>query len=401
MPLAEDLVYNMRRTFKFKAVVNKEVAKNCEQRLERCCELYNAALEQRIKAYKTPRKSLHKFGQMDEIPEIKKVLPEFKPVDTQCLQNVLERLDRVYQQFFRRVKSKKGKAGYPRFKSHKRYDSFTLKQSGWKLEGKYLHLTNIGTLKLRLSRPIQGTIKTVTVKRAANNTWFVCFSCDNVPAKEFPQTNKQIGIDVGISTFCTDSRGLKTSYPDHIGKKLKQLKIRQRRAAKKINYSKRQRKAYALIGKSYQNIVNAKEDFLHKLANYYIKNCAIIYVEDLEIPKMSHTAQLGNKLYNICWGKFFTYLTYKAEEAGRQIIKVNPAGTSQKCSKCGNVVPKTLKTRVHECKSCGLVLDRDLNASLNILRAGQTRQALGVDRKHLPEYLAKECQNATRGRYGL
>ncbi len=141
----------MRRTFQYRIQLSPETKANCIRWLEQCRLLYNLALEQRITVYRQQRKSLSLYTQQVELPELKEAFPDFKQVGSQCLQDVLERLDKAFKAFFHRVKQ--GKAGFPRFKSFGRYDSFTLKQSGWKLEGRYLDLARIGRLKLHLSRP--------------------------------------------------------------------------------------------------------------------------------------------------------------------------------------------------------------------------------------------------------
>lgn len=153
------------KCFKYKVKASKTTLAQAEQWLWRCQQLYNAALEQRITAYKRCGITLTRFDQNNELPELKAELPEFKAVGSQVLQDVMARLDKAMKAFIQRLKQKQGKAGFPRFKSRDRYDSFTLSQAGWKLLGKHLMIRGIGTFKLRLSRPIEGKIKTVTLRR--------------------------------------------------------------------------------------------------------------------------------------------------------------------------------------------------------------------------------------------
>jgi putative transposase len=365
----------VRKTFLYRATINKQSEANAKKWLELCRTLYNSALEQRIEAYKQEVKSVSVYEQMAQLPKLKQTSPEFKNVGSQVLQDVLQRLDRAFQGFFRRVKEKNDKAGFPRFKGKHRYDSFTLKQSGWKLQGKYLHVKNIGTFKLFLSRPVEGTIKTVTIRRTPTGRWFVAFSCEDVPAKEFPKTTAEVGIDVGIKSFCVDSTGNVIGNPKYFRKSQKVLRRRQRSLSRKEKESNRRGKARILVAKVHEKVASQRKDFLHKVANYYIKNFATIYVEDLKIKNMVKSRHLSKSIVDSSWGMFFSILSGKAAEAGRTVVKVTPNGTSQACSNCGEKVPKSLSVRIHRCPSCGLILDRDHNAALNILRAGQVLQA--------------------------
>lgn len=366
----------MRKTYLYKAKINKQTEANCNQWLDLCRRLYNQSLEQRIKAYKESGKSISVFEQMTNLPLLKKAFPEFEQVGSQVLQDVLQRLDKAYKSFFQRVKQGKGRAGFPRFKSQNRYDSFVLKQSGWKLEGRYLYIKNIGRFKLFLSRPIQGDIKTVTVRHTKTNKWLVCFSCDNVPEREFPETTAEVGIDVGIKSFCVDSDGNQIQNPMLLKQSLKLLRKKQRFLSRKKKGSNRRQDARLLVAKAHKKVANQRKDFMHKIANFYIEAYNKIYIEDLKINNMVRNKHLSKSISDSSWGMFFNFLAYKAEEAGRTLIKVTPNGTSQICSGCGEKVPKSLSVRVHKCPFCNLVLDRDLNASLNILRLGQSLQTL-------------------------
>lgn len=364
----------MRRTYRYRAKINKQTEANCNQWLEICQALYNLALEQKISIYRQHGKSISCYDQQGQLPELKAAYPEFKFIGAQCLQDVLLRLDKAFQAFYKRLKVKQGKAGFPRFKSRHRYDSFTLTQAGWKLEGRYLHIRNVGRFKLFLSRPIEGNIKTVTIKRTPASKWFVAFSCDNVPVKRFPKTTAQVGIDVGIKNFLVDSEGIFVENPQYFRQSEKLLRLRQRRLCRRKKGSNRRNKARLLVAKTHEKTTNQRKDFLHKTANHYIEKFQTIYVEDLTIGNMVKNRHLAKSIADSSWGMFFDMLTYKAEEAGRTIIKVSPHGTSQICSGCGEKVPKSLNIRIHRCPFCGLILDRDHNAAINILRAGRALQ---------------------------
>jgi len=164
----------MRKSFQYKLKLSKQAEKNLLIQIDLCRQLYNHALEQRITIWKNYRKSISTYYQLIQLPELKRAFPEYKQVNSQALQDVIERLGKAFDGFFRRLK-KGQKPGFPRFKGYNRYDSITLKQTGWELGGKHLTLKNIGTVKLFLSRPIEGEIKTVTIRRSSTGKWFVCF----------------------------------------------------------------------------------------------------------------------------------------------------------------------------------------------------------------------------------
>jgi putative transposase len=372
----------MRKTFLFRAISNNQTVDNCNRWLDICREIYNSALKQRINRFKETKKSLSCYDQSKQLPAIKKDFPEIKPVNSQTLQDVLERLGKAYKAFFRRVKNGEN-PGFPRFKNRNGYNSFTLKQTGYVLEGRYLYIKNVGKFKLFLSRPIEGNIKTITVRRMPTGKWFIAFSCDNIPAKQFPQTNKEIGIDVGIKSFCVDSDGGQVANPKYMINAEKQLRRRYRKFSRRKKGSGRRYKAKILVAKTHEQVANQRKDFLHKVANQYIVKFQTIYIEDLKIKNMVRNRHLSKSISDSSWGIFFNFLSYKAENAGRKVITINPNGTSQRCSGCGERVPKNLSVRIHSCPFCGLKIDRDLNASINIRQDGQSCQAPTSDMSEL------------------
>lgn len=364
----------MRKTFLFRAKINRNTEDNCDNWLDICREIYNSALKQRIDVFKETKKSVSVYDQCKQLTSIKKDYPYIKEVGSQVLQDVLERLDKAYKAFFRRVKTGEN-PGFPRFKNRQSYNSFTLKQAGYTLKGRYLYVKNVGRFKLFLSRPIEGDIKTVTIRRMPTGKWFVAFSCDNVSAKQIPPSNREVGIDVGIKSLCVDSEGGVVENPKFLRDSEKLLRRRYRKLSRRRKGSNRRNKARILIAVAHEKIVNQRKDFLHKVANKYIENFQTIYIEDLKIQNMVKNRHLSKSISDSSWGTFFEFLSYKAGNAGRNVIKVRPSGTSQRCSACGEKVPKSLAIRVHCCPSCGLKIDRDLNAAINIHQDGQSCQA--------------------------
>ena len=357
----------MKKTFQYRIYSNKQTFQNAQLWINLCRLLYNTFLEWRIIEYKTTKKFLSYYDQQNRLKYFKQIFPEFKQVGSQVLQDVVQRLDKAYQGFFRRIKNG-DTPGFPRFKGYNRYDSFTLKQYSWKLEGKYLTIRNVGKFKIKLSRPIEGTIKTVTIRKTSSGKWFVNFSCDNVPDKPLPKTNKEIGIDVGCESFLTDSNGRKIPNPRFFKKSQNLLKMRQQRLSRRKRGSNRRNKARLLVAKAHEKVFNQRRDFHFKVANYLLKENDVIYIEKL---KSWNTFRVLNKsLRDVAWFQFFSILKVKAEYAGREIIEVPAKNTSQRCSSCEAIVPKDLSVRIHSC-SCGLNIDRDFNSAILIKSLGQ------------------------------
>lgn len=356
----------MKKTFQFRAYISKDVTQKTAKIIDLCRILYNTALQQRIFAWKYYKKSISKFDQMKQLPALKKAFPEFNEIPSQSMQEVIERLDKAFQGFFHRIKTG-DKPGFPRFKGFNRYDSFTLKQAGWKLEGKYLVIKKIGKFKIKFHRPIEGTIKTITIRRTQTNKWFVCFSCDDVPLKPLPKTNKQIGIDMGCQSFLTDSNGNKISNPRFLKKSEDILTRRQQSLSRKKKGSHRRQKAKLLVAKIHEKISNQRKDFHFKVANKLVKENDVICIEKMK--SWNSYRSLNRSMRDVAWQSFFNVLKWKAEEAAKEIVEVPAKDTSQICSSCGIKVPKNLSVRIHKC-SCGLIIDRDINSAINILRFG-------------------------------
>ncbi len=366
----------MRKTFKYRIYASRKTIAKTENWLSLCCDLYNACLANRIYAYKMQRVSISGYAQALELPSIKEVIPEYKEISSQALQQAIERNDKAFKSFFKRCKHGE-KSGFPRFKSKSRYDSFTLKNTGWKLDGRYLWIHKVGRFKMNLSREIQGNIKTITIRRTLTNKWYACFSCDNVSENKLEPNDKTIGIDVGIKSFLTDSECNHIENPKFLKQTLKELRVKQRKLSRTKKGGNGRKKSRMQVSKLHDKVSNQRRDFHHKLANEYIKNYGTIAVENLQIKNMIKNKHLSRDISDCAWGQFFEMLAYKAEEAGRQLIKVNPHNTSKTCSECGSINKDlTLSDREWVCKYCGTLHDRDENASKNLKRLGQSHQML-------------------------
>ncbi|MGQ9632485.1 MAG: RNA-guided endonuclease InsQ/TnpB family protein [bacterium] len=195
----------------------------------------------------------------------------------------------------------------------------------------------------------------MTIRRTSAGKWFVAFSCDDVSVRELPPITAKVGIDVGIKSFCVDSTGKTIENPQYFRRSEKLLRRRQRSLSRKQKGSNRRNKARILVAKAQERIANQRKDFLHKVANHYIENFGTIHIEDLNIKGMVRNGHLSKSISDSSWSMFFDFLSYKAEEAGRTVVKVHPNGTSQICSGCCERVPKSLSVRIHRCPFCGLM----------------------------------------------
>lgn len=364
-----DGLKNMRKTFKYRIYASKQTIGKAENWLRLCCDLYNACLQQRIEAYRHNRETVSGFDQANELVKVKEAFPEYREVSSQVLQEVTERLNKAYQAFFRRAKAHKNgeKSGFPRFKGKVRYDSFTLKNTGWILDGRYLWIKNVGRFKMNLSRGIQGEIKTITIQRTATNKWYASFSCDNVPLKLLPESNEVVGLDVGIKSFLVDSADNPPIWnPKYLKHALKQLRVKQRKLSRAKKGSNRRKDAKLAVAKMHEHVSNQRRDFQHKLAHDYVQNYGVIVYEKLQVKNMEQNHKLARDINDCAWSQFFGFLDCEAEEAGRLILRDNPRNTSRKCHVCGAINKDlTLNDREWVCKNCGTIHDRDRNAAYN------------------------------------
>jgi putative transposase len=361
----------VRKAYKYKLKPTPEQERALAEVLWRCRTLYNTALEQRITAWERCHVSVTRYQQEAELKSIRMDFPDYAAIHSHVLQDVLARLDKTYQAFFRRVANGE-KPGSPRFQGKDRYHSFTYKEhgNGARLDNGFLVLSKIGRLAVRWSRQIEGAIKTVTISREADG-WYVVFSCADVSMQPLPLTGRETGIDVGLKVFLVTSDGDSVENHRHYRKAEKALAKAQRRVSRRKKGSKRRNKARKLLAKKHQKVQRQRQDFHHKTALALVHQYDVIYIEDLRVRNMVRNRHLAKSISDAGWSQFRTTLEYKAACAGKQVIGVEPAYTSQDCSGCGQRIQKTLSVRTHVCTNCGLVLDRDVNAARNILRVGQ------------------------------
>ena len=360
------------KTYKYRLYPTAKQIQKLEWTLDKCRILYNSCLLDRRNYYEQTGKSLSRIKQQVILKNDKDKFIFFNDIHSQVLQDVLFRVDKAFQTFFRRVKAGE-KAGYPRFKSEGRYDSITYpQQPGFAITPQGLKLSKIGTIKIKLHRQPEGIIKTCIVRRDADK-WYACFSVEYKPITK-PIPDKAIGIDVGIKSFAVLSDGQIIENPKHLCKSEKKLICKQRKLSLKKKGSQNRKKARKVVAKLHCKVKNQRSDFHHKVSRKIVDTCGFIAVEDLNIKGMVKNHHLAKSISDAGWGQFLNYLQYKAEDAGVQIEKVAPHHTSVICNICGEKVSKTLADRIHNCPFCKTVLDRDHNAAINILnRAGTAR----------------------------
>jgi IS605 OrfB family transposase len=382
---------SVRKTYKYKLMPTPDQEQALDAVLWRCRTLYNVALEQRTTWWGSGQgKSATYSQQKAELPDLKAACPKYAEVHSQVVQDVVLRLDRTFQAFFRRVKAGET-PGYPRYQGRGRYHSFTYPQygNGAVLDGGMLSLSKIGRIPLRLHRPLEGIPKTVIISREADG-WYVCFSCAAVPTKPLPLTGRKTGIDVGLKVFLVTAEGSSVENPRHHRKAERGLKKAQRRVSRRTKGSKRWWKAVHQCAKKHQKVKRQRSDFHHKTALSLVRAYDVIYLEDLQIRNLSRRpapkpdgnsgyehngasrkAGLNKSIQDAGWYAFRRILTCKAAWAGKRVEAIPPKNTTQACSGCGEIVQKSLSIRTHICTNCGLILDRDENAAHNILESGR------------------------------
>jgi len=391
----------IRKAFQYRAYPNKTQTIQLDRILWLCRDLYNGALYERREAWRLAHKSLSCYEQINELPAVKEVAPEYKDVPSHVLQDVIRRLDKAFQAFFRRIKAGQT-PGFPRFVGRGRYASFTYPdQAGWKLTAGQLHLTGLGRLRIFFHRPIEGTIKTLTVRRDADH-WYISFACEvEIPDPPAADEPTAVGIDLGLLHFATLSTGEHIANPRPLRTAEARLAIAQVRLTRCQKRSKRRGRARLRVSRLHRKVRHQRRDFLHKLSRRLVNEYGLIVFEELAIRNLTRRpkakvdadqsaaagetvyapngaaakAGLNKSIHDAGWRMFQDFCASKAAWAGRIVLFVNPAYTSQTCSGCGVIRKKALAERWHSCPECGCELDRDHNAAVNIFRLGLSLRA--------------------------
>lgn len=387
----------MKTAYKFRIYPTNQQEAELEYALEVCRQLWNDALADRRNTWKEEGIS-RTYNRQAALLIIEKEHGRYSGVYSQVLQDVLRRLSKAFENFFRRVREGARKKGYPRFKSQ--YKSLTYPQSGFKLEGSRLNLSKIsGGIRVFLHRGIEGAIKTCTIKKDGTGAWYVIFVTESeAPSKVKPQT--AIGVDLGISHAVVTSEGQCFDYPGYLVQAEKQNRAAQKSLHRKVKGSHNRKKAQHKLSAIGKRVTNLREEFLNQVSRKLVDFADIIVFEDLNISGMLKNHNLAKHIQDVSWGKLIQLTQSKAERAGKSVVFVDPRNTSQMCSGCGILVAKDLSERVHVCPVCGLRLDRDHNAALNILTLGLRGGAYG-DLTSGPKSLSGKRQILEVGSPGL
>jgi putative transposase len=343
------------------------IEKRMLETLDICRDIYNYLILETRLTYREGYKITH-----NELAHILTYMTAGKNIYSKCAQPVVD-------QFFRNISVLKGlkkagkKVGKLRFKSRQNFRSFCYNQSGFKIENNHLHLSKIGEIPIVLYRKIGGIIKEVRVKKEASGKWFAYLICQVkkiVKPIDVMKPLRTVGIDVGIVNFLYDSDGRVVEHPTFLKKSGKKLSRAQRKLSRRVKGSKNRRKQQTKVAIIHEKIANQRKDFLHKESHYYANNYDITFVEDLKVSNMVKCRGFAKAINDSSWSTFFRNIGYKVERTGTLFKKMTAYGTSQRCSGCGETVKKTLAIRTHRCPSCGLKIDRDYNASINIHKKG-------------------------------
>ncbi|WP_433415400.1 RNA-guided endonuclease InsQ/TnpB family protein [Microtetraspora malaysiensis] len=384
----------MRRSYKFLLRLTGKQAATLAQCLEDHRVLYNAALEHRRTAYGKAGVAVRYGDQSGELKHIRSDDPAGQGRwSFSSQQATLRRLDKAFAAFFRRVKAGQ-KPGFPRFKGRGWFDTVEWPKDGdgcrWDSQPEhpsatFVRLQGVGHVRVHQHRAVRGRVKTIAVKREGNR-WYVVLSCDDVPAQTLPATGAVVGLDMGVASLVTTSDGEHVANPRHLHASADRLAAAQRALARKKRGSKRRRKAAARVAALHAKVRRQRLDGTHKAALALVREYGVIVHEDLRIANMTRSATgtieapgrnvaqksgLNRSIVDAGWGVFLTVLAHKAESAGRELIAVDPANTSRTCARCGHCAKENRVTQAEfACTACGHTAHADINAAINILRAG-------------------------------
>jgi len=356
----------MFRAYKFRLWTNVNQERELGIMLETHRRLYNSALAQREWFYSEWQIARTYQDQSGWFKDQREKNPYFERLNFSSAQGTLRRLDKAFQNFFRRVKAGE-EPGYPRFKSADRFNSilFPSHGDGIRLKDNRLRVQHVGKIRVCLHRQVEGTIKTLSLKREADK-WFVVLACEVPEPVKVPNVLPAIGLDVGLTQFATTSDGEKIANPRFLKSELPELRRAQRSLSRKKKGGRNRAKQRRKVNRLHARVANLRREHRHRVSNDLISRYGKIAVESLNVQGMIRNHRLARAISDVAWSSFVAVLTHKVAKTGGEVKQVSPNHTSQICSACGQNVPKTLAARVHRCE-CGLVMDRDQNAALNIL----------------------------------
>ena len=360
----------MLLTYKYRLLTSKRDHLRLAELVEEQRQLYNAALQERIDCYDKTGASISLYDQFNSLTECRNTLPDMAAIPANLQRGTLHRLDKAFKSFFKRVK-KGEKPGFPRFKGKGWYDTLEFKAfDGITLRGKWLRSKAFGSIRVHFHRPLPdgAEIKSARIVRDLKG-WYVCFSV-RLPDVEKVTVQTSVGIDVGLTDLATLSTGIKIPSLRAARKAEKALRVAQRKLSRAKKGSNGRRKARESVARVHRKIKNVRDTYAHQVTARLVRDFDLIAVEDLKVKNLMKNRHLARSIADASWSDLIAKIAYKAEKAGKHLIKVDPSFTSQDCSGCGERVHKPLSQRVHRCTNCGLVVDRDENAAMNILLRG-------------------------------
>jgi len=384
------------RTFRYLLQPTARQRVDLERLLGLQCELYNAALEARKGAWEKERRSVSYTLDCATLTQTRAVRPDLFEFGITVCRGSLKRLDRAYCAFYRRCSANE-KPGYPRFKSKTRFDSVQWEDTkSWRLDtgAKRLRVQGIGNIQVRLHRPLRGTPKAITIKRVGRR-WWVNIRCVGVEAVTLPRTGREIGIDMGVCALVATSDGELVAEGRFGARAQERLREAQRALSTKVRGSGLRRRAAEAVGQAHRKVSNQRRDLAHQLSRRLVNHHDLIAIEDLKVSSMlrrpkprpddkggfqangaSAKAGLNRSISDAGWGLLRSYLAYKVEETGRELIAVDPRNTSVRCSRCGHIAPENRVSQAEfRCQDCRYVAHADINAACNILWAGRAQRA--------------------------
>jgi len=353
------------KAYKLRIYPNKEQTEKLENNLDICRQAYNMMLGELNDQIIIDKAQIQAI-----LPDMKICEPKYKEVYSKTLQYECYRLFSNLSAL-RVLKGNGRKVGRLRFKGKGWFKTINYNQSGFKLdiETKRLNLSKIGDIKIKLHREVEGNIKQITIKKSIDK-WYATILTDAIIKTKCGKGI--IGIDLGIMDYLVDNNGNKVKNPKTLEKYKKELKLKQQNLSRKKKGSSNREKARTQVAKLHEKIKNRRRDFLHKLTTNLVKQNKFIAMEKLDIKQMSQQKFFtARNMLDCSWGEFGNMLNYKAENAGCLVVKVNPRNTSKMCSSCGSLQDMPLYKREYKCENCGMVLDRDHNSAINILKLGQ------------------------------
>lgn len=350
-------------TVSAKLYPTKGQERSLDRCLRVCCWVYNRSLEQRIKAWKRRKESSSLYSQCAMLTGWRSRVEWLREVPAHAERDALRRVDRGMKAFFRRLRSGE-KPGFPKFKSARRWRSMEILQPGRYLRGNRVHVPGVGKVRFRGMQEFVGCVRGLRVIRRASG-WFVQLIVDDGDPPPTKQIESAVGIDMGLSKLATLSNGESLDNPRWYSRSQRKLAKLQRVASRRKRGSKRRDKAYSRVARQHARVADSRRDWLHKQTRRLADDYDLIAVEKLNVRGMSRS-RLAKSILDASWSEFVRQLEYKTADRGKLLVKVDPRGTSQECSECGRVVPKSLSVRVHECP-CGYTADRDVNAAKNVL----------------------------------